>query len=247
MAGHSKWANIRFRKGAQDAKRGKLFTKLIREITVAARAAGGDPASNPRLRAAIDKALSNNMTRDTIDRAVKRGSGEAEGDNYEEIVYEGYGSNGVAVLVECLTDNRNRTVAEVRHAFSKHGGNLGTSGSVAFLFNKIGMITFPQGSDEEKIMEAALEAGAEDVVVNDDTSIDVTTTPEDFISVKEEIQEMGLKPEQADVIMQASTSVDLELEDAQKVMTLIDALEDLDDVQKVHSNAEISDEVMANL
>lgn len=247
MAGHSKWANIRFRKGAQDAKRGKLFTKLIREITVAARAAGGDPAANPRLRAAIDKALSNNMTRDTIDRAVKRGSGELDGESYEEIVYEGYGSNGVAILVECLTDNRNRTVAEVRHAFSKHGGNLGTSGSVAFLFNKIGMITFPEGSDEEKIMEAALEAGADDVVVNDDTSIDVTTTAEDFISVKETIQEMGLKPEQADVIMQASTSMELELEDAQKVMRLIDALEDLDDVQKVHSNAEISDEVMANL
>ena len=247
MAGHSKWANIRFRKGAQDARRGKLFTKLIREITVSARAAGGDPASNPRLRAAIDKALSNNMTRDTIDRAVKRGSGELQGENYEEIVYEGYGPNGVAVLVECLTDNRNRTVAEVRHAFSKHGGNLGTNGSVAFLFNKMGMLTFPQGSDEEKIMEAALEAGADDVVVNDDTSIDVTTAPENFISVKEKIQEMGLEPEQADVIMQASTSVDLELEDAQKAMRLIDALEDLDDVQKVHSNAEISDEVMANL
>jgi len=247
MAGHSKWANIRFRKGAQDAKRGKLFTKLIREITVAARTAGGDPASNPRLRTAIDKALSNNMTRDTIDRAVKKGSGETDGENYEEIVYEGYGSNGVAVLVECLTDNRNRTVAEVRHAFTKHGGNLGTNGSVAFLFNKIGMISFAPGSDEEKLMEAALEAGADDVIVNEDTSIDVTTAAEDFITVKEAIQEMGLQPEQADVIMQASTSVDLELDDAQKVMRLIDTLEDLDDVQKVHSNAEISDEVMANL
>ena len=247
MAGHSKWANIRFRKGAQDAKRGKLFTKLIREITVAARESGGDPASNPRLRTAIDKALSNNMTRDTIDRAVKRGSGEAGDENYEEIIYEGYGPNGVAIMVECLTDNRNRTVAEVRHAFSKHGGNLGTSGSVAFLFNKIGMMTFPQGSDEEKIMEAALEAGAEDIIVNDDTSIDVTTTPEDFISVKEAIAQHGLQPEQADVIMLAATTVDLELEDAEKAMKLIDALEDLDDVQKVHSNAEISDEVMANL
>ena len=247
MAGHSKWANIRFRKGAQDAKRGKLFTKLIREITVSAREGGGDPSANPRLRTAIDKALSNNMTRDTIDRAVKRGSGESDGNNYEEIVYEGYGPNGVAIMVECLTDNRNRTVAEVRHAFSKHGGNLGTNGSVAFLFNKIGMLTFPQGSDEEKIMEAALEAGAEDVIVNDDTSIDVTTTPEDFVSVKEAIQEQGLKAEQADVIMQAATTVDLELEDAQKAMRLIDALEDLDDVQKVHSNAEISDEVMAQL
>jgi YebC/PmpR family DNA-binding regulatory protein len=247
MAGHSKWANIRFRKGAQDAKRGKLFTKLIREITVSAREGGGDPDANPRLRAAIDKALSNNMTRDTIDRAVKRGSGENEGENYEEIVYEGYGPNGVAIMVECLTDNRNRTVAEVRHAFSKHGGNLGTNGSVAFLFDKIGMLTFPQGSDEEKIMEAALEAGAEDVIVNDDTSIDVTTTPETFLAVKEAMQEHGLKPEQADVIMQASTTVDLELEDAQKAMRLIDVLEDLDDVQKVHSNAEISDEVMAQL
>jgi YebC/PmpR family DNA-binding regulatory protein len=247
MAGHSKWANIRFRKGAQDAKRGKLFTKLIREITVAARQGGGDPDSNPRLRAAIDKALSNNMTRDTVDRAVKRGSGETEGENYEEIVYEGYGPNGVAIMVECLTDNRNRTVAEVRHAFSKHGGNLGTNGSVAFLFEKIGMLTFSVGSDEEKIMEAAVEAGAEDVIVNDDTSIDVTTTPENFLSVKESMQEHGLKPERADVIMQASTTVDLELDDAQKAMRLIDTLEDLDDVQNVHSNADISDEVMAQL
>ena len=247
MAGHSKWANIRFRKGAQDAKRGKLFTKLIREITVSARAGGGDPTSNPRLRAAIDKALSNNMTRDTVDRAVKRGSGEAEGENYEEIVYEGYGPNGVAIMVECLTDNRNRTVAEVRHAFNKAGGNLGTSGSVAFLFSKLGMITFSQGSDEEKIMEAALEAGADDVIVNEDTSIDVTTTPEDFVSVKEAMQAAGFTPEQADVTMQASTTVDLELEDAQKAMRLVDALEDLDDVQNVHSNIEISDEVMAQL
>jgi len=247
MAGHSKWANIRFRKGAQDAKRGKLFTKLIREITVSARAGGGDPASNPRLRTAIDKALSNNMTRDTIDRAVKRGSGEADAENYEEIVYEGYGPNGVAVMVECLTDNRNRTVAEVRHAFSKHGGNLGTSGSVAFLFNKIGMITFPQGSDEEKILEVALEAGADDVIVNDDTSIDVTTAPENFVAVKEAMQEQGFVSEQADIIMQASTTVDLELEDAQKAMKLVDALEDLDDVQNVHSNIDISDEVMAQL
>jgi len=247
MAGHSKWANIRFRKGAQDAKRGKLFTKLIREITVAARTSGGDPASNPRLRTAIDKALSNNMTRDTIDRAVKRGSGEADAENYEEILYEGYGSNGVAVMVECLTDNRNRTVSEVRHAFSKYGGNLGTSGSVAFLFHKVGMISFPKGSDEEKVMEAALEAGADDVIVNDDASIDIITSPDQFVSVKEAIQEMGLQPDQADIIMQASTTVELELEDAQKVMKLLDALEDLDDVQKVHSNAEISEEVMANL
>ena len=247
MAGHSKWANIRFRKGAQDAKRGKLFTKFIREITVAARVGGGDPVSNPRLRSAIDKALTNNMTRDTIDRAIKRGSGEADADNFEEVIYEGYGPNGVAIMVECLTDNRNRTVAEVRHAFSKYGGNLGTNGSVAFLFNKIGMINYAPGSNEENIMEAALEAGAEDVIVNDDTSIDVTTSADQFINVKESMQAQGMQPEQADVIMQASTTIDLDLDDAQKAMKLIDALEDLDDVQKVHSNVEISDEVMAKL
>jgi len=247
MAGHSKWANIRFRKGAQDARRGKLFTKFIREITVAAREGGSDPASNPRLRSAIDKALSNNMTRDTVDRAIKRGSGEIDADNFEEVVYEGYGPNGVAVLVECLTDNRNRTVAEVRHAFSKFGGNLGTSGSVAFLFNKIGMISYAPGINEEKIMEAALEAGAEDVIVNDDSSIDVTTSAEDFINVKEAMQAHGLQAEQADVVMQATTSVELDLENAQNAMKLIDALEDLDDVQKVHSNVEISSDVMAML
>jgi len=247
MAGHSKWANIRFRKGAQDAKRGKLFTKLIREITVSARAGGGDSASNPRLRAAIDKALSNNMTRDTIDRAVKRGSGDLDSDNYEEIVYEGYGPNGVAVMVDCLTDNRNRTVAEVRHAFSKHGGNLGTTGSVSYLFSKVGMLNYPEGSDEDNIMEAALEAGADDVVVNDDSSIDVITPAENFISVKEAMQASDLKPERGDVTMQASTSVELTLEDAQKVMRLVDTLEDLDDVQNVHTNADFSDEVMAQL
>ena len=184
MAGHSKWANIQHRKKAQDAKRGKLFTKLIREITVAARLGGGDPDSNPRLRAAIDKGLGANMTKDTIDRAVKRGSGAADGENYEEVRYEGYGPNGVAVMVDCLTDNRNRTVSEVRHAFSKAGGNLGTDGSVAYLFSKIGTLTFPAGSDEDKVMEAALEAGAEDIVTNDDQTIDVQTTPETFLDVK---------------------------------------------------------------
>lgn len=248
MAGHSKWANIRFRKGAQDAKRGKLFTKLIREITVSAKTAGGDPASNPRLRAAIDKALSNNMTRDTIDRAVKRGSGDADSEDYEEIVYEGYGPNGVAVMVDCLTDNRNRTVAEVRHAFSKYGGNLGTSGSVAYLFSKIGMLSFAEGADEDRIMEVALEAGAEDIVVNEDTSIDVITSAEDTLNVKEAMVAAGFVPLQSDVVMRASTSVDLtQLEDAEIVMKLVDALEDLDDVQKVHTNAEFSDEVMAQL
>jgi YebC/PmpR family DNA-binding regulatory protein len=247
MAGHSKWHNIQHRKGAQDAKRGKLFTKLIREITVSARTGGGDPTSNPRLRAAIDKALSNNMTRDTVDRAVKRGSGELEAENYEEVVYEGYGPNGVAVLVECLTDNRNRTVSEVRHAFSKHGGNLGTSGSVAYLFSKIGLLTYPKGSDEDAIMEAALEAGADDVVTNDDGTIDVTTPFEAFMGVKEAMSEAGFPPEHADVIMQATTNVDMDLDNAQTIVKLVDMLEDLDDVQNVHTNADFSDEVMDQL
>lgn len=247
MAGHSKWHNIQHRKGAQDAKRGKLFTKLIREITVAARAGGPDPGSNPRLRAAIDKALGNNMTRDTVDRAVKRGSGQVDGDNFEEVVYEGYGVNGVAVLVECLTDNRNRTVAEVRHAFNKYGGNLGTSGSVAYLFSKIGLLNYAAGADEDAIMEAALEAGAEDVVSNTDQSIDVITAVEDFMAVKDAMIQAQLLPDQADILMQASTQVELGLEDAQKFAKLVDALEDLDDVQKVHTNADVSDEVMAQL
>ena len=247
MAGHSKWANIQHRKKAQDAKRGKLFTKLIREITVAARLGGGDPDSNPRLRAAIDKGLGANMTKDTIDRAVKRGSGAADGENYEEVRYEGYGPNGVAVMVDCLTDNRNRTVSEVRHAFSKAGGNLGTDGSVAYLFSKIGTLTFPAGSDEDKVMEAALEAGAEDIVTNDDQTIDVQTTPETFLDVKQAMLEAGLVPEMAEVTMSPSTSVDLELEDAEKVMRLVDTLEDLDDVQNIYTNADFSDEVMAQL
>lgn len=247
MAGHSKWANIQHRKGAQDAKRGKLFTKLIREITVAARTGGGDPAANPRLRAAIDKALTSNMTRDTIDRAIKRGSGESDAENYEEVVYEGYGPSGVAILVECLTDNRNRTVPEIRHAFTKHGGNLGTSGSVAYLFSKIGLLTYPKGSDEDAIMEAALEAGAEDVVTNDDGTIDVTIPFESFLAVKEAMIDAGLTPDHSDMMMAASTSVDLDLESAQKVVKLVDALEDLDDVQKVHTNADFSEEVMAQL
>jgi YebC/PmpR family DNA-binding regulatory protein len=247
MAGHSKWANIQHRKGAQDAKRGKLFTKLIREITVSARTGGGDAAANPRLRAAIDKALASNMTRDTVERAIKRGSGELEAENYEEVVYEGYGPNGVAVLVECLTDNRNRTVSEVRHAFSKNGGNLGTSGSVAYLFARLGLLTYPTGSDEDAIMEAALEAGADDVVTNNDGSIDVSTPFEAFQAVKEAMSDAGFPPEHADVIMQASINVDLDLESAQTVVKLVDMLEDLDDVQKVHTNAEFSDEVMAQL
>jgi len=247
MAGHSKWANIQHRKGAQDAKRGKLFTKLIREITVAARLGGPDPAANPRLRAAIDKALGANMTKDTIERAVKRGSGNLEGADYQEIRYEGYGPGGVAVMVDSMTDNRNRTVAEVRHAFTKCGGNLGTEGSVSYLFTKKGIISFPAGSDEDAIMEAALEAGADDVVVNDDTSIDVLTDPQDFITVKEAMVEQDLAPEHAEITMQASTSASLELEDAQKMVKLLEMLEDLDDVQNVYSNADISDEIMGQL
>ncbi|ALP54023.1 hypothetical protein Tel_13270 [Candidatus Tenderia electrophaga] len=247
MAGHSKWANIRHRKGAQDAKRGKIFSKLIREITVAAKMGGGDPASNPRLRTAIDKALGQNMTKDTIDRAVKRGSGDSEGENYEELRYEGYGPAGVAVMVDCLTDNRNRTVGDVRHAFTKRGGNLGTDGSVAYLFSKQGILGYPAGSDEDKIMEMALEAGAEDVVTNDDGSIDVITTPENFVDVKEAMVAAGLTPENSDVTMTPGTTVELELEDAQKVTGLIDMLEDLDDVQNVYTNADFSDAVLAQL
>lgn len=247
MAGHSKWANIRHRKGAQDAKRGKIFTKLIREITVAAKTGGGDAASNPRLRTAIDKALGANMTKDTIDRAIKRGSGAANDENFEEVRYEGYGPNGVAVMVDCLTDNRNRTVSEVRHAFSKRGGNLGTDGSVAYLFTKQGLLTYPAGSDEDSIMETALEAGAEDVVSNEDGTIDVVTTPESFVDVKQAMTEGNLEPENAEITMTASTNVDLELDDAEKILKLVEMLEDLDDVQNVYTNADFSDEVMAKL
>lgn len=247
MAGHSKWANIQHRKGAQDAKRGKLFTKFIREITVSARIGGGDPASNPRLRAVMDKALSANMQKDTIERAIKRGCGALDGENYEEIRYEGYGPNGVAVMVECMTDNRNRTVAEVRHAFNKAGGNLGTDGSVAYLFKKLGVLSYPSSCSEDDLVEAALDAGAQDVVVNDDGSFDVLTSPDDFHDVKAALEKANLKPEEADIIQRPDTYVSLELEDAQKMLRLQDVLEDLDDVQQVHSNADISDEVLAKL
>jgi YebC/PmpR family DNA-binding regulatory protein len=247
MAGHSKWANIKHRKAAQDAKRGKIFTKLIRELTVAARMGGPDQESNPRLRDAVAKALAANMKKDTVENAIKRGSGDMDGENYEEVRYEGYGPSGVAVMVECLTDNRNRTVAEVRHAFSKSGGNLGTDGSVAYLFSKIGLLTYPAGTDEDAVMEAAMEAGAEDIATNDDGSIEVTTTPEDFSAVKDAMVEAGFEPEVAEVTMQPSTNVDLELADAEKVMRLVDMLEDLDDVQNVYNNADFSDEVMAQL
>jgi YebC/PmpR family DNA-binding regulatory protein len=247
MAGHSKWANIQHRKKGQDAKRGKLFTKFIREITVAARMGGPDEAANPRLRAVVEKALRANMTRDTVGRAIKRGAGTDDGDNFDEIRYEGYGPAGVAVMVDCLTDNRNRTVAEVRHAFTKSGGNLGTDGSVSYLFSKIGILSYPPGSDEDTIMEAALDAGAEDIETNDDGSIDVSTDESSFMEIKDAMIAANLEPEMAEVTMKASTSVDLNVEDAQKVMRMVDMLEDLDDVQNVYSNAEFSDEVMAKL
>ena len=247
MAGHSKWANIQHRKGAQDAKRGKLFTKLIREITVAARVGDPDPTSNPRLRLAVDKALSGNMTKDTIERAIKRGSGAQDGENYEEVRYEGYGPGGVAVMVDCVTDNRNRTVAEVRHAFSKAGGNLGTDGSVAYQFAKAGVLGYPSGSDEDRIMEAALEAGAEDVLENEDGSVDVLTEPDGFVDVKEAMVAAELEPEQAEVTMRASNTMSLELDDAEKMIRLLDRLEDLDDVQNVYSNADISEDILEQL
>ncbi len=247
MAGHSKWANIKHRKAAQDAKRGKIFTKLIREIVVAAKMGGADLDSNPRLRDAVSKALGQNMKKDTVENAIKRGAGADNNENYDEIRYEGYGPNGVAVMVDCLTDNRNRTVSEVRHAFTKAGGNLGTDGSVAYLFTKIGMMSFPAGSDEDAIMEAALEAGAEDVVTSDDGSIEVTTSWEGFTEVKEAMIAAGFEPEMAEITQKPATSVELELDDAEKVMRLVDALEDLDDVQNVYSNADFSEEVMAQL
>ncbi len=247
MAGHSKWANIQHRKGAQDAKRGKLFTKLIREITVAARMGGGDANANPRLRLAMDKALGANMPKDTIERAIKRGTGEEGADNYEEVRYEGYGPGGVAVMADCMTDNRNRTVSEVRHAFSKCGGNLGTDGSVAYLFNKVGQFSYPDSKREDKIMEAALEAGAHDVIVNDDGSLDVLSEPEDFEQVREALEQAGLPPEQAEITMRATTQSTLELENAAKMVKLLEMLEDLDDVQQVYSNADISEEILAQL
>jgi YebC/PmpR family DNA-binding regulatory protein len=247
MAGHSKWANIQHRKNAQDAKRGKLFTKLIREITVAARAGDPDPAANPRLRLAVDKALAGNMTKDTIERAIKRGSGAMDGENFEEVRYEGYGPGGVAVMVDCMTDNRNRTVAEVRHAFTKAGGNLGTDGSVAYQFNKAGILSYPRGSDEDRIMEAALEAGAEDVLTNDDGSVDVLTEPDRFVDVRDAMVAAGLEPENAEVTMRADNTIALDLESAEKMVRMLDRLEDLDDVQNVYSNADISEEILEQL
>ena len=247
MAGHSKWANIQHRKGAQDKKRGKLFTKLIREITVAAKMGGGDPDSNPRLRMAIDKAKGQSMPKDNIERAVKRGAGETDGEDFQEIRYEGYGPGGTAVMVDCLTDNRNRTVAEVRHAFTKFGGNLGADGSVNYLFNHVGQLLYPAGSDEDAIMEAAIESGAEDVIVDDDHSIEVLTDPGDFESVRDQMVAAGHAPESAELTMRASTSSNLDVKEAGSMVKMLEILEDLDDVQQVYSNADISEDVLAQL
>jgi YebC/PmpR family DNA-binding regulatory protein len=247
MAGHSKWANIKHRKAGQDAKRGKVFTKILREITVAVKTSGVDAGSNPALRTAIDKALGANMRRDTIDNAIKKASGTMEGVNYENIRYEGHGPGGTAVIIDCLTDNRNRTVGEVRHAFSKVGGNLGTDGSVAYLFSKIGILSYAPSVDEDALMEAALETGADDVNTFDDGAVDVITTPENYLAVKEALIAAGFEPDNAEVTMQASTTAELDKDDAEKMLRLIDRLEDLDDVQNVYSNADISDEIMAGL
>lgn len=246
MAGHSKWANIRHRKSKQDARRGRLFTRLIREITVSARMGGPDPAANPRLRAAIDAALAANMPKDTIGRAISRG-GPGEADQLEEVRYEGYGPGGVAVMVDCLTDNRNRTVSEVRHAFAKAGGNLGQDGSVAYLFSKRGVIAYPAGTDEDAIMEAAIEAGAEDVVTGSDGSVEVLTAAEDLTRVRDALVARGLQPESATVTMRAATASPVDGEAAEKLLRLFETLDELDDVQQVYSNAELPDELLAEL
>jgi YebC/PmpR family DNA-binding regulatory protein len=248
MAGHSKWANIKRHKAKVDAKRGKVYTKIIREITVAAKLGGGDANSNPRLRAALDKAQEANMTKDVVERAIKRGAGGMEGEQVDEVRYEGYGPGGTAIMVDCMTNNRNRTVGEVRHALTKSGGNLGTDGSVSYLFKKQGQLTFAPGTDEERLMEHALELGVEDVISNDDKSVDVITTPENFIYVKDKLLKSGFRPEQADVLMRAETNVSItDKETAERVMNLIDTLEDLDDVQSVYSNADIAEEVLKEL
>lgn len=239
MAGHSKWANIQHRKKAQDAKRGKLFTRLIREVTIAAREGGGDPEGNARLRLAMDKANAGNVPKDTIERAIKKATGELEGVSYEEIRYEGYAPGGVAIMVDCMTDNRNRTVAEVRHAFTKYGGSLGQDGSVSYLFEKLGVITFAPGTSEDDVMEAALEAGADDVIAEEGGVIEVITAPEEFIGVRTELENAGLEAEEAEVTMRAGTQISLDVEQGQKLLKLLDVLEELDDTQDVYNNADI--------
>ncbi len=247
MAGHSKWANIKHRKDAQDKKRGQVWTKVIREITVAAREGGGDASANPRLRLAMDKAVAVNIPKDTVERAIARGAGNMEGENYEELRYEGYGPGGTAIMVDCMTDNRNRTAAEVRHAFNKCGGNLGTDGSVAYLFRKQGVLSYPPGSDEDAVMEAALEAGGEDVVGNEDGSVDLFTDPELFSPVRDAMVAAGLTPANAEITYNAFNQNELGREDAEKLLKLVDALEDLDDVQQVYTNASISDAILEQL
>ena len=242
MAGHSKWANIQHRKGRQDAKRGALFTRLIKEITVAAKMGGGDPAMNPRLRLAMEKAADGNMPKDTVQRAIQRGVGGLEGVNYEEIRYEGYGVAGAAVIIDCLTDNRTRTVADVRHALTKHGGNLGTDGSVAFQFTHCGQLVFAPGTDEDKLMEVGLEAGAQDILSNDDGSLEVITEPGDFIAVKTALEAAGLKAEVAEITMKPQNELELTGDDAVKMQKILDALENGDDVQQVYTNAVIDEE-----
>jgi YebC/PmpR family DNA-binding regulatory protein len=237
MAGHSKWANIKHRKAAADAKKGKVFTRLIKEITVAAKLGGGDPNTNPRLRLAMDKAREANMTKDSVQSAVKRGSGQLDGVSYEEVRYEGYGVGGAAVMVDCLTDNRTRTVAEVRHAFTKNGGNLGSDGSVAFLFKHCGQLLFAPGTSEDQVMEAAIDAGAEDVVRNEDGSVEVVCAPADFSAVKEALEKAGLKPELAEITMKPTAEAELAGADASRMRQLLDALENLDDVQNVYTTA----------
>ena len=237
MAGHSKWANIQHRKGKQDAKRGKAFTRLIKEITVAAKLGGSDSTGNPRLRLAMEKAYDQNMPKDNVERAIKRGAGELDGVDYIELRYEGYGINGAAVMVDCLTDNKTRTVADVRHAFTKHGGNLGTDGSVAFLFKHCGQMVFAPGTDENALMEVALDAGAEDIISNDDGSIEVITAPNDFVDVKQRLEAAGFKPEVAEVTMKPTVEAEFSGDDATKMQKLLDALENLDDVQEVYTNA----------
>ena len=241
MAGHSKWANIKHKKAASDAKRGKIWTRQIKEITVAARLGGGDIASNPRLRLAVDKAADANMPKDNVTRAIQRGTGGLEGANYEEIRYEGYGINGAAIIVDCMTDNRVRTVAEVRHAFSKFGGNMGTEGSVAFLFKHCGQLMFAPGTNEDALMEAALEAGAEDVIADDEGGFEVITDPYQFSTIRETLETAGFKPELAEVTMKPSTSAEFTGDDGVKMQKLLDALENLDDVQEVYTNAVIND------
>lgn len=247
MAGHSKWANIQHRKNAQDAKRGKLFTKLIREITVSARMGGGDPHSNPRLRSAMDTALDNNMTRDTIERAIKRGIGDVDNDHFVEATYEGYGPGGVAVLIHCLTDNKNRTVGEIRHAFTKCGGNLGTDGSVAYLFTQIGVLTYPPGSPEEALMGVAMESGANDMTTEDDGTIEILVSPAHFNALKTALIAAKLPPAHAEITQRASVEAELDLANAEKMLKLVNLLEDLDDVQKVYTNASLSDDIMRQL